>query len=181
MKRIDLTGKTFGYLHVISFYKSEKHGCLWRCQCICGKIIPVRGVNLRTKRTKSCGCKTAIMIAKKLRKKTNEAAFNALYGAYKKCAKDRKLDFCLTKKDVRKLTSSNCFYCGSKPRKIRKPTSKKSKNYTYNGIDRVDNNKGYFMKNCVPCCTICNRAKFNLPVRQFKAWINRLVKFRGNT
>ena len=28
-----------------------------------------------------------------------------------------------------------------------------------NGIDRVDNAKGYILENCIPCCKHCNRMK----------------------
>jgi 5-methylcytosine-specific restriction endonuclease McrA len=27
------------------------------------------------------------------------------------------------------------------------------------GIDRIDNNKGYFWENCVPACKECNTSK----------------------
>jgi hypothetical protein len=41
--------------------------------------------------------------------------------------------------------SKKCFYCGSF--------------LTLTTIDRMDNNEGYFLSNCVPCCYRCNRLK----------------------
>ena len=59
-KLIDLTGQRFGLLIVLS-----RAGCssgkariaTWLCQCDCGKQIVVRGTNLRSGNTISCGCR----------------------------------------------------------------------------------------------------------------------------
>lgn len=42
------------------------------------------------------------------------------------------------------------------------------------GIDRVDPAAGYVLANCVPCCTICNQAKMDRTVAQFKRWVARV-------
>jgi hypothetical protein len=41
----------------------------------------------------------------------------------------------------------------------------------FNGIDRVDNSKGYILGNCVPCCSWCNRAKADGTLAKFMDWI----------
>lgn len=58
---IDLTGREFGRLTVV-----ERAGSLvghrgrkkpaWLCRCDCGEELPVRGDDLRSGNTKSCGC-----------------------------------------------------------------------------------------------------------------------------
>lgn len=53
---IDLTGQRFGRLTVI-----EKNGHLggelaWECVCDCGNHTTVRGSDIRTGNTRSCGC-----------------------------------------------------------------------------------------------------------------------------
>lgn len=60
-KFIDLTGKRFGKLTVIK--QGESHIDLsgkpiiyWDCKCDCGNTTSVRGVSLRSGRSKSCGC-----------------------------------------------------------------------------------------------------------------------------
>ena len=55
-KFIDLTGQKFNRLTVIK--KLEKQGAewIWECKYDCGNICQVKGVNIRTGRTKSCGC-----------------------------------------------------------------------------------------------------------------------------
>ena len=56
--RIDLTGKRFGRLQVISLDEEESNSgkLSWKCKCDCGKIISVRGGNLKNGHTRSCGC-----------------------------------------------------------------------------------------------------------------------------
>lgn len=56
-KKIDLTGKTFGRLTVISEVGKNKHGgVVWNCECSCGNVKVVVGSSLRKGYTKSCGC-----------------------------------------------------------------------------------------------------------------------------
>lgn len=53
----DLTGRRFGRLTVISRDGSDKQGrATWLCVCDCGTEIIIRGSNLLTGNTKSCGC-----------------------------------------------------------------------------------------------------------------------------
>ena len=56
-KPIDLTSKRFGRLLVKEQIGKDKHGrVLWLCQCDCGNTHIAAGTNLRTGKTKSCGC-----------------------------------------------------------------------------------------------------------------------------
>ena len=60
--KIDLTGKKFGRLTVISFKRRKKlkgfnrSARLWNCLCDCGNEVIVEGTALRSGHTKSCGC-----------------------------------------------------------------------------------------------------------------------------
>jgi len=40
-----------------------------------------------------------------------------------------------------------------------------------NGLDRVDNNKGYVVSNCRSCCRFCNAAKSVMTLDHFRAWV----------
>lgn len=53
---IDLTGKQFGNLTVLSRVERRGKPPIWKCRCVCGVIKNVRGQSLRIGRTKSCGC-----------------------------------------------------------------------------------------------------------------------------
>lgn len=50
---INFIGKTFGYLTVI---EKDDGKDMWLCQCNCGNITTVKGYNLTSGNTKSCGC-----------------------------------------------------------------------------------------------------------------------------
>lgn len=54
---IDLTGKVFGRLMVLSRagVNAAKHP-LWKCRCECGQEVTIRGQSLRLGDTQSCGC-----------------------------------------------------------------------------------------------------------------------------
>lgn len=81
------------------------------------------------------------------------------YNIYKKNAKKRNIDFNLTKEDFYFLTQQKCHYCGDMKE--------------YNGIDRIDSNKGYELNNCVPCCEICNKMKLDY---SYDFWIDHMKK-----
>lgn len=150
----------------------------WWCKCECGVIKSISQNSLRAKTVKSCGCvKNKEAVRKKLSKPEGTAAFNALYSAYKRSAKNRKYPFLLLKEDFRTLTQKNCHYCGIEPSQFYPAKSSKQKyngRYRYNGIDRKDNSKGYELKNCLPCCGTCNNAKKTLGYAKFISWIMQI-------
>jgi len=80
-------------------------------------------------------------------------------------AKRRNLYFNLTQVQVFELLLNNCAYCN---------LSANPNNNYYNGIDRIDNNKGYEVNNCVSCCFTCNRAKGALSLIDFIEWIHKI-------
>jgi hypothetical protein len=51
-----MSNQTFGHLSVVSFYGKGDGRLLWWCLCKCGKQRTVRGEDLRSGNTKSCGC-----------------------------------------------------------------------------------------------------------------------------
>lgn len=87
------------------------------------------------------------------------------YNSYVHGAKKRGHAFNLTKEYTIALFLQPCYYCGVSAQPL-------------NGIDRVDNTKGYSETNCVPCCKVCNRAKFNMNIDQFESWLKQICKFR---
>lgn len=79
-------------------------------------------------------------------------------------AVQRGKEWSLSNMEAYKLIISKCHYCGLEPNW---PTSRV-------GIDRVENNKGYQLLNCVPCCFTCNSAKGELTREQFLNWIRKI-------
>lgn len=57
-KKIEMLGKRFGRLVVISEFPQRKNNqILWVCKCDCGNTTnPIYGAHLRNGETKSCGC-----------------------------------------------------------------------------------------------------------------------------
>lgn len=56
-KFIDLAGQTFNRLTVLKRAKNDKRKrTLWKCKCICGETVIIRGTHLISGATKSCGC-----------------------------------------------------------------------------------------------------------------------------
>lgn len=160
----DLTGKRFGKLAVIELGNSDKWGNRqWRCLCDCGNEKMISTYSLTKGIAKSCGCL-----------KKGKGAFNFLYSSYQIGARRRNLCWELTKEQFKELVISDCFYCGAKPNQL----GVKNKNglFIHNGIDRVDNNKGYTTINCITSCKNCNQAKSTLSQEKFAKWVTRVYE-----
>lgn len=178
MKALNLTGQKFGRLVVIKRVENNKQKRIqWLCKCDCGNEKIVSSTNLRTGKTKSCGC---------LRRDKNHLRFSLPLGLasmrivinnYKQRAKKRGYEYNLTEEQFEEITQQPCYYCGAKPDNVKKQQYCNGA-YIYNGIDRVDNAKGYTTDNVVPCCKTCNSAKGQLTMQEFKNWIDQICLFK---
>jgi nicotinamide mononucleotide adenylyltransferase len=74
------------------------------------------------------------------------------------------------------ITSKNCYYCGAAPTRV---VGEKQFNggYTCNGADRINNDVGYELDNCVPCCPDCNKLKHT---RTEEELLNQIEKIYTN-
>ena len=77
MKKIDLLGRRFGRLTVISEAAKIKKRIRWLCLCDCGKTKIIDGSNLRNGYTRSCGCLHSEVI--KAANSTHKQAKTRLY------------------------------------------------------------------------------------------------------
>ncbi len=168
-RTIDLVGKKFGNLNVLKKGCSIKnHGgtrLYWVCKCDCGKVKEIAGDTLVKGTTKTCGCRNL---------KCGEAGLNQLFKQYQINAKKRNFDFNLTKEHFIGITQSNCYYCDSLPKQIKKNNF--NGDFIYNGIDRINNDLGYSPENCVPCCGMCNGMKSHYDQDLFFKQIEKIYK-----
>jgi hypothetical protein len=180
----DLTEQRFGRLIVKERLANISFGVVkttkrtnWLCLCDCGKTTQVLGTSLRRpKGTKSCGC-----LSKETRfERSNQAIINRILRSYKSGAKQRNLDWSLPINQFESLIFSDCHYCGAKPVNcVWRLTKYRKGSVYYNGIDRVDNRRGYLPDNVVSCCRVCNLAKGTMTTDEFISWVFRVAKLSG--
>lgn len=160
----------------------DKHRARWLCRCnICGTENVKDEHAIRNKPATTCRCLNS--------KDTMTSGFNRVYDHYRRHSESLHRSWELSKNDVRNITSNNCFYCGRPPNNVKdknrkaathkgvSPISKDTGKFVYNGIDRVDNEKGYTVDNVVTCCTTCNLAKRSMSVDEFAAWARDVYKW----
>jgi len=175
----DIAGEKYNMLTAIKRVKRPKGmkdtGAWWLVKCDCGKEKVMRANSLRTKNTKSCGCSTGRLMRESRLLEKGLAQKRTVFAYYKTHAKKLNILFELDFVKFIKSTQQNCYYCGAKPSNVQKSRNNNG-NFIYSGIDRKNNNLGYTLKNCVPCCKICNIAKNNRSEKDFYIWAEKIVK-----
>jgi hypothetical protein len=160
-------GVKYGSMTIVEVTRRDpknKHHYFVLCKCDCGNEKEVRLSGLQQGSTISCGC-----VGKEIRRLSNigntyarlphgENAKRRLFEKYKQDSKKRGITFDLTFDQFISITGQDCYYCGCKPSKTIHPKNANG-GYTYNGVDRTNNEIGYVIDNSVPACTKCNSAK----------------------
>jgi hypothetical protein len=159
----------------------HKDKWLWKCNC--GNLVESSSYSVRSGNRKSCGCvhkaKIRKILSERSRKEENESCRNTLFLALKSSAKKRNHLFEIKREYVDVVTQQHCYYCGIEPSNtMRVPHN--TDILKYNGLDRIDNTKGYTESNTVPCCRTCNIAKNTMSIDEFKTWICKLFTHLTN-
>jgi len=89
------------------------------------------------------------------------------YKKYKLTALKHNKEFTISEKDATELFAADCEYCGYNPEN------------GLNGIDRVDNSKGYIVDNVVTCCRQCNFMKGGTDVDVFIGRCIHIATYAG--
>lgn len=175
MIRDRLVGQRFTRLLVVDHAGRSKSGdSLWLCKCDCGTFTKVTGGDLKRKdrrHIRSCGC----LIVDTNSKYPITGAIRCVIATYKCNAKKRGLSWTINDEECVEMFDSVCHYCGIEPYQVIKGHYKEP--YIYNGIDRIDNNRGYEPDNVVACCGECNKAKVNKTQTEFRCWIERVYNY----
>lgn len=104
--------------------------------------------------------------------------FKDVYREYVKKSKEREIDFEISLEDASKLFIQNCHYCNRAPLNCRKRDS--GIIVYYQGIDRIDNTKGYTLENIVPCCKYCNSFKNDRSAEEFNLHLDDILKVKAH-
>src|ERR1700688_4596227 len=165
---LKILGKRFGTWLVIKYVGNDKwHQALWLCVCDCGRTGVHRANALSSGDDKIC------TDCARVKRRNPDAALNTLFRTYIEDAKAKNLVFNLTKEDCKVLFKARCHYCGCEPNQVR-VSQRGYSSYTYNGIDRKNNEVGYVTENCLPCCSFCNYKKRDTPYLEFTDWIKKV-------
>lgn len=199
--RRDLTGQKFGSLLVLECLGEnltpgkivKRHGKLvelrffgykYRCLCDCGKEHIALNTDLERmdgKGTRTCGCsneeKLVYMRSKRPPAKIEAGVKQVMFGYCEKWKKDPiRYEWRLTFEEFKELIFLPCIYC----KRVGVSTWGKTRAkrgqiaINYNGIDRVDTERGYFPENVVTCCNNCNKGKGAHPIEEFNVWRQRI-------
>ena len=146
---------------------------MWAVKCDCGKIFNTSGTKLRRKDIiMCCSCACSLRPQSALRYSGIENAFRRVVVS---TAKKRGIEVTISAKEFSEIATRDCCYCGAKP--TERPYMNKSRlRVLINGIDRVDNTKGYINGNCVACCPTCNKMKSALSYEEFISHIKKIIK-----
>lgn len=168
---INYSGSKYNHLTLLHYVKSggAGKGAIWSARCDCGNIRDVYARAVKHGKLKTCGkCEyTRRLIANPQISKRGRGmgigtAHRKLFGRYTHSAKTRGHPWALSMEQFIDITNKSCFYCGEAPSQ-RVRTSK----LLYNGIDRLENEQGYTLDNCIPCCGTCIRMKHTLNYKEF--------------
>jgi hypothetical protein len=180
-------GDKFGRLTILRWIGYQNSHKTYEVRCECGTIKTVTGTHMVQGYIKSCGCLHFEMRSKA----PGFAGYSKIFTQYKANARNRKLSFKLTFKKFIEIISQNCYYCGQKPQKkyhylsedgvIQNGVTAKAVDRAWiyiNGVDRMDNTKGYTQQNSGPCCFECNRAKMDRSSEEFIAHSQKIATRR---
>lgn len=185
LRILDVSNKRFGKLIAIDYFKKNGR-TYWNCVCDCGNKKSVVVSQLTSGRSKSCGC-----LRKENGPKCNVNRLEQLQKYLfvtnlKRRSREMGFNYHIDFNCYKEIIMKKCHYCERdystvlEDWKSKKVGGEKISDIVLrcNGIDRVDNTKGYIEGNIVPCCKYCNFAKSDMTLLEFENWIKRIYKFQ---
>lgn len=174
-KRIDYTGKKYGYLTLLHFLRGRGTGkhAIWLARCDCGATKEVEGRLVARGSVKTCGkCQLHRDLITKAASTPRPSRgmsrpLRQAYSRYVSSAVKRNIGWELTPEECMELFRKNCAYCDA-------PANRGAKHG--NGIDRMDSALAYTHENTVSCCTECNMMKRSMSVLQFLSKATAICK-----
>jgi hypothetical protein len=141
MKKIDMIGKKFGKLTVVSENGKNKNGHIkYVCKCDCGETKEIFGTHLREGKIVSCGCKN------KVNGITGDMWYKITTTKVHRRTKRSNLEFNVTKEYLNNLFIKQDGKCKLSGLEITFPKRWDDKSSTAS-LDRIDSSKGYIVGN----------------------------------
>lgn len=127
---------------------------------------------------RSCGCFHLEGLSQRNRhREPLEAADHEFLLRYKTNARKRGRTFTIPDADIIRLFHDDCGYCGQPPSLVAYARSHSARSILVNGVDRLDNSRGYEPGNVIACCKRCNLMKGTLSAQDFILQIKRQYEF----
>lgn len=168
-------GDKYNRLTILEFSHADKRWRKWfKVRCDCGVEKVVMGSAMTSNNTHSCGCYMREIKRRRIPNKHSE--ITAIILGYKRHARNRGYKWLLSRDIVEKIIKEDCYYCGSPPSNKKKTKDSIGDGLSYSGIDRINSHKDYTEHNVVACCKICNLAKRDMSLINFKEWAIRIGK-----
>lgn len=178
-KELNIIGNVYDHYEVIgkSSIKEVNGARRYYCLCKCGELFLAPSYKIRNGTRKDCGCGRSKRLSARNKIEFGRAAKNQAYYRYKQSAMRRCIEFNLSFEEFEKLSAGACYYCGDEPSLITKTNNGE---FIRNGIDRVDNSRGYSVDNCVSCCKHCNVAKLSMTKEDFLRLVEKIYNNHFN-
>jgi hypothetical protein len=168
--------------------QDDAYDNLWMCKCDCGNTVIAKASSYLCGHKSSCGClkietaRESIKVAQEKNRIYKDPSIGTATRIHFKHYNDGDVTF----EKFLELSKQNCHYCGVPPSNnsnVYKNGKRASKEiiakayYIYNGLDRVDNSRGHYIDNVVPCCRMCNYSKRDSTLDSFQKYLTFLCAY----
>lgn len=141
----DRTGQRFGYLVAVSLLPKDGKLVKWLCRCDCGTELIVRGGNLQSGNTKSCGCRKSEAVVEATRTHGRSGNKDATYKIWKAMRQRCNSPTCRVYKNYGGRGIRICDRWNDFQLFLADVGPRPSKDHS---IERKDNNGHYCLDNC---------------------------------
>ncbi|WHZ03402.1 hypothetical protein QNH48_01505 [Neobacillus sp. YX16] len=181
-----LLGVKFGKLvpkEVVRHRLKTKVEIRYLCQCDCGNpaLVSVKKYDLENGNRTHCGCEH--FPSNRYTDRFYAIFLNHYHSSVVKRTKQLGFTDIISFEEFKYFIQLPCHYCGDPFSAMLKDRDSGRKLHVLpeaaiwvNGLDRVENKKGYIINNVVPCCTHCNKAKGELSYEEFRALILKIYQ-----
>lgn len=144
-KFIDITGKRFGKLVVLSLYGrgTKRKRLIWLCKCDCGNTTKVEGSNLKSGTSSSCGCykKERGREANTTHGMSKTVEYRIWMGIHKRCYDKNDAAY-------KNYGGRGIAVCQSWHKFVAFFQDMGKRPSNHHSIERIDNNESYRPENC---------------------------------